>query len=70
LDQMGFAGMQGDSLLMLGSQIVSEIQAAVERETGFRMSCGLAHNVSSNLPLKRLHGYLSGFQIRSAIRLL
>ncbi|KAH8954218.1 hypothetical protein BDL97_08G068200 [Sphagnum fallax] len=45
LDQMGFAGVQGDNLLMLGSQIVSEIRAAVERETGFQMSCGLAHNL-------------------------
>jgi nucleotidyltransferase/DNA polymerase involved in DNA repair len=70
LDQMGFAGTQGDNLVMLGSQIVSEIRTAVERETGFQMSCGLAHNVSSNLPLKSLHGYLSGFQIRPAIRLL
>lgn len=37
----------GDKLLMVGSQLVSEIRTALEKETGFQVSCGIAHNVCS-----------------------
>eukprot|EP00249_Psilotum_nudum_P017138 c26179_g1_i1 orf=32-1747(+) len=41
----GTANMaRGDYLLMIGSQIVMEIRTAVEKETGFRCSCGIANN--------------------------
>lgn len=41
----GFALTDGNKLLMVGSQLVTEIRTALEKETGFQVSCGVAHNV-------------------------
>ncbi|KAJ7556365.1 hypothetical protein O6H91_05G079700 [Diphasiastrum complanatum] len=35
---------QGDFLLMVGSHLVAEMREAVEKETGYRCSSGIAHN--------------------------
>ena len=43
--QEGFAMTDGNKLLMVGSQLVTEIRTALEKETGFQVSCGVAHNV-------------------------
>lgn len=34
-----------DVLLLVGSQVVAEIRTVLEKETGFRCSCGVAKNV-------------------------
>ena len=41
----GGDGMGGEERVMVGSQVAAEIRAAVERETGYRCSCGISHNV-------------------------
>lgn len=35
-----------DTALLVGSQVVSEMRSAIEKETGFQCSCGVAQNVS------------------------
>ena len=41
----GEDGRGGEERMMVGSEVAAEIRAAVERETGYRCSCGISHNV-------------------------